>query len=121
MRCLPGSGALEGDDCPHCVRMSMRSLRSWRALFEEGALTSAPRGSGPTLAEAERHLELWRSQVDLTERLETGMSFSPSSPARSSAQTVGLEARSETVSSAPRESMALVSSSSEEEGSASVE
>ncbi len=49
------------------------------------------------------------------------MSFSPSSPARSSAQSVGLEASSETVSSTPRESTALVSTSSEEEGSASVE
>ncbi len=44
--------------CPRCVRMSMRSLRSRRALFEEGALTSAPRGSGPTLAEAERAPEI---------------------------------------------------------------
>ncbi len=99
----------------------MRSLRSRRALFEEGALTSAPRGSSPTLAEAERRLKSWGSQVDLTERLETGMSFSPSSTARSSAQSVGSEARSVTVSSTPRESTALVSSSSEEEGSASVE
>ncbi len=84
----------------------MQSLHSRRALFEEGALTSAPHGSSPTLAEAE---------------LETGMSFSPSSPARSSAQLVGSEARSVTVSSTLRESTALVSSSSEEEGSASVE
>ncbi len=59
--------------------------------------------------------------MDLTESLETGMSFSPSSPARSSAQSVGSEACSVTVSSTPRESTALVSSSSEEEGSASVE
>ncbi len=101
--------------------MSMRSLRSRRALFEEGALKSAPRGSSPTLAEAERRLKSWGSQVDLTERLETGMSFSPSSTARSSAQSVGSEARSVIVSTTPRESTALVSSSSEEEGSASVE
>ncbi len=59
--------------------------------------------------------------MDLTERLETGMSFSPSFPARSSAQSVGSEARSVTVSSDPRASTALVSSSSEEEGSESVE
>ncbi len=43
-------------------------------LFEEGALTSAPRGSGPTLAEAERCLKSWGSQVDLTEIFETGIS-----------------------------------------------
>ncbi len=113
--------ALEGADCSHCVRMSMRSLHSRRVLFEVGALTSAPCGSGPTLAEAEQRLKSWGSQVDLTERLETGMSLSPSSPARSSAQSVGSEARSETVSSAPRESTALALSSSEGEGSVSVE
>ncbi len=43
--------------CPHCLRMSMRTLRSRRVLFEEGALSSAPRGSSPTLAEAERRLK----------------------------------------------------------------
>ncbi len=90
--------ALEGADCSHCVHMSMRSLHSRRALFEVGALTSAPCGSGPTLAEAEQRLKSWGSQVDLTERLERGMSLSPSSPARFSAQSVGLETRSETVS-----------------------
>ncbi len=110
--------ALEEADCPHCVRISMRSLRFRRALFEESALTSAPRC--PTLAEAERRLKSWGSQVDLTEKLEMGMSFSPSSPARSSAQSVGSEACSGTVSSAPRESTALMSSSSEEEGSTSI-
>ncbi len=29
--------ALEGADCPHCLRVSMLTLRSWRALFEEGS------------------------------------------------------------------------------------
>ncbi len=28
--------ALEGADCPHCVRLMMQTLRSRRALFEEG-------------------------------------------------------------------------------------
>ncbi len=92
--------ALEGADCPHCLRLSMLTLRSWRALFEEGALSSAPRGSGPALAEAERRLKSWVSQMDLTERWKTGRSFSPSSPARSIAQSLGSEARSEMVSSA---------------------
>ncbi len=103
------------------MSMSMRSLCSRRVLFEEGALTSAPCGSGLTLAEAEQRLKSLGSQVDLTKRLETSMSFSPSSPARSNAQSVGLEASSETVSSTPRESTALVSTSFEEEGSASIE
>ncbi len=105
--------ALEGADCPHCLCMSMRKLRSQRALFEEGALSSAPRGSGPTLDEAERRLKSWGSQMDLTERLEMGRSFSPSSPGISIAQSLGSEARSETVSSALRESTALMLSSSE--------
>ncbi len=56
--------------CPHCLRMSMRTLRFRRVLFEEGALSSAPRGSSPTLAEAERRLKSWGSQMDLTERIE---------------------------------------------------
>ncbi len=75
--------AIEGADCPHCVCMSMQSLHSRRALFEEGALTSAPRGSVPTLVEAERRLKSWGSQMDLTESLETGTPFSPSTRARS--------------------------------------
>ncbi len=91
--CLGAEHARSALEGAHCVRMSTRSLRSRRALFEEGALTSVPRGSGPTFAKAERRLKSRGSQVDLTERLETGMSFSPSSPARSRAQSVGLEAR----------------------------
>ncbi len=30
---------LEGADCPHCVRLSIRMIHSRRALFEEGALS----------------------------------------------------------------------------------
>ncbi len=41
---------LEGADCPHCVRLSMWTLRSRRALFE--ALASVPHGLGPAFAEA---------------------------------------------------------------------
>ncbi len=46
--------------------------------------------------------------------METGTSFSSSSPARSSAHFLGTKARSEMVSSTPREGSALVLSSSEE-------
>ncbi len=59
--------------------------------------------------------------MDLKEWLEMGSSFSPSSPARSSAHSLGTEAHSETVSSAPREGSAFAWASSEEEGSASVD
>ncbi len=103
-----------------CVRLSMRTLRSRRALFEEGALTSVPRGSGPASAEAEWRLKSWGSQMDLAERLES-FSFSPSSPARSSTHSLGTEARSLMVSSAPREGTAVALSSSEEEGGAIVD
>ncbi len=55
--------ALKGAHCPHCVRLMMRMLRSQRALFEEGALSSVPRSSDPTSAKAEpcqccRHIKL---------------------------------------------------------------
>ncbi len=113
--------ALEGADCPHCVRLSMRTLRSRRALFEEGALSSVPRGLGPASAEAERRLKSWGSQADLAERMEMGTSFYSSSPARYSAHSLGTEARSETVFSAPREGSAFVLSSSEEGDDASTD
>ncbi len=58
--------------------------------------------------------------MDLPERLDMGTSFSPSSPARSSAYSLGTVACSEMVSSDPREGTAIVLSSSEEESSASV-
>ncbi len=106
---------LEGAGCPHCVCLLMWTLHSQRALFEEGALTSVPRGSGPASADAERSLKSWGSQVDLAERMETGTSFSSSSPARSSAHSLGTEARSETVSSVEARSETV--SSAPKEGS----
>ncbi len=126
MHCLSGSGARaqsahEGSDCPHCVRLSMRTLRSMRALFDEGALVSVPHGSGPASAEVERRLKSWGSQIDLAERLETGSSFFISSPARSSTHSLETEADSETVSSAPRECSGLALFSSEDEGGVSAD
>ncbi|KAL0161017.1 hypothetical protein M9458_044742, partial [Cirrhinus mrigala] len=42
------ASALERADCPHCDLLPMRTLRSRKALFEEGAFTSVPRRrSGP--------------------------------------------------------------------------
>ncbi|KAI2649963.1 50S ribosomal protein L1 [Labeo rohita] len=38
--------ALEGADCPHCELLPLRTLRSRKALFEEGAFTSVPQGAG---------------------------------------------------------------------------
>ncbi|KAL0147294.1 hypothetical protein M9458_057396 [Cirrhinus mrigala] len=36
------ASALEGADYPHCERLPLRTLRSRKALFEEGAFTSVP-------------------------------------------------------------------------------
>ncbi|KAI2653704.1 Transposon Ty3-G Gag-Pol polyprotein [Labeo rohita] len=66
------ASALERADCPHCDLLPMRTLRSRKALFEEGAFTSAPRGSGPASAEAERALHSWGSQLDLLEDPQPG-------------------------------------------------
>ncbi len=70
--------ALEGAGCPHCERLPLRTLRSQRVLFEEGAFTSVPRGAGPASAEAERRLHSWGSQFDLAEGMDTGRSLSSS-------------------------------------------
>ncbi len=65
-----------------------------RTLFKEGVFASAPHGAGPASAEAERWLHSWGSQLDLAEGMETGRPLSLSSPARSTARSLGSEARS---------------------------
>ncbi len=77
--------ALEGADCPHCEWLPLRTLRSPKALFEEGDFTSVPRGAGPAFAEAEQRLRSWESQMDQVEGMKTGESLSFSFPIRSSA------------------------------------
>ncbi len=95
-------------------------LHSRRALFEGRAFTSVPHGAGPISAEAERQLHSWGSQLDLAEGMETGGSLSSSSPARSTARSLGSEARS-AVSSPRGAGSALLLSSSEEVDVESVE
>ncbi len=80
------------------------------------AFTSVPHGAGPASAEAERQLHSWGSQLDLAEGMETGESLSSSSPARSTAHSLGSEARS-----AQGAGSALLLSSSEEVDAESVE
>ncbi len=75
---------------------------------------SAPRSAGPASAEAERQLHLWGSQLDLAEGMETGGSLSLSSPARSTARSLGSEACSG-VSSPQRAGSAFHLSPSKEE------
>ncbi len=106
--------ALEGAGCPDCERLPLHTLRSRRTLFEEGVFASAPHGAGPASAEAERQLHSWGSQLDLAEGMETGGSLSLSSPARSTARSLGSEARS-AVSSPQRAGSAFHLSPSEEE------
>ncbi|XP_067278254.1 uncharacterized protein [Pseudorasbora parva] len=112
--------ALEGAACEHCERLPLRTLRSRRALFEEGASARVPRGSGPAAAEAERRLQSWGSRLDVAEGLETGAALSLPSPAPSSGSSRGMEARM-VVSSPPRESPVLHLSSSEEVDVESIE
>ncbi|KAI2645597.1 enzymatic polyprotein [Labeo rohita] len=54
---------------------SLRTFRSWRALFEEGAVVS-PRSSVPAFAEAERLLRPWGSQHGSGERVRDGSALS---------------------------------------------
>ncbi len=93
--------ALEGAGCLHFERFPLRTLRSRRALFEEGVFASTPQHS-------------WGSHLDLAEGMETGGSLSLSSPVRSIAHSLGSEARS-AVSSPQRAGSALHLSPSEEE------
>ncbi len=65
-------------------------------------------------------LHSWGSQLDLVEGMETGESLSSSSPARSTAGSLGSEARS-AVSSPQGEGSVLLLSSSEEVDVESVE
>ncbi|KAL0159594.1 hypothetical protein M9458_043319, partial [Cirrhinus mrigala] len=107
------AAALEGADCPHCVQMSLHTLRSRKALFQLGAFSSVPRGSGPASAEAGRRLHSWGSQLDLAEGMETGIPLSPASPARSPARPLGAEARA--ADSSPRGTGSTLPISSSEE------
>ncbi len=77
--------ALEGADCPHCERLPLRMLRSWKALFEEGAFASIPRGSLVGFAVG--------SGGGNGDELHS-LSLSPSSPARACVRSLGSEALS---------------------------
>ncbi|XP_048037449.1 uncharacterized protein LOC125262674 [Megalobrama amblycephala] len=107
--------ALEGAVCVHCEKLTLRVLRSRRALFhdKEGAPVGVPRGSGPAVAEAQRRLHSWGSQMELAEGVETGPALSRPLPASPSAFSQAAEARA-AVSSPQREAPALHLSSSEE-------
>ncbi len=88
-------------------------LRSCLAFFCEGAQARVPQGFGPAAAEAQRRLQSWGSQRDLSAEVETGTALSLPSPDRSSASSQGWKARA-AVSSTPIEAQTLQLSDSEE-------
>ncbi len=62
---------LEGIECINCERFSLKKLRSRLSLYSsELGKSSAPRGSGPAVAEAARRLRSWGSQMELADRFE---------------------------------------------------
>ncbi len=89
-------------------------LRSSLAFFHsEGAQARVPQVSGPAVAEAQRRLQSWGSQIDLSAELEMGTALSLPSPDRFSASSQGGEARA-AVSSALIEAQTLQLSDPEE-------
>ncbi len=88
-------------------------LQSCWAFFSEGAQARVSQGSGPTAAEAQRRLQSWGSQRDLSAEVETVTALSLLSPDKFSASSQGWEARA-AVSSTPIEAQTLQLSDSEE-------
>ncbi len=65
---------LEGMECVHCEPFSLGNLRSRLSLFSrELGRSSAPRGSGPAVAEAVRRPRSRRSQMELADESERGI------------------------------------------------
>ncbi|KAL0173153.1 hypothetical protein M9458_033464, partial [Cirrhinus mrigala] len=122
--CLGAEHAMsthQGADCPHCELLPLRTLRSRKALFEEGDFTTVPQGAGPASTEAERVLHSWGSQMDLLEGMETGDPLSPSLTGRSAARSEGSEARTAATSSQGTGSSLHLTSSEEGDLESTVE
>ncbi len=109
----PAQSVLESAGCEHSDMLPLRMLRSRLVFFREDAQARAPQGSGPAAAEAQRRLQSWGSQMDLSAEEEMGAALSLPSPDRFSASYQGWEART-AVSSTPIEARALQLSDSEE-------
>ncbi len=72
---------LEGADCEHCDVLPLRTLRSRLAFFhKEDAEAHVPRGSGSAAAEAQRKLQSWGLQIDLSAGLGMSTALSLPSP-----------------------------------------
>lgn len=77
-----------------CDRLTLRTLHSCLALFDESGQVCAPSRSGPAAAEAARQLHLCGSQMELMEEFEMASDLSQLSTASSSNQTRDTEAHS---------------------------
>ncbi len=65
---------LEGMGCVHCELFSLGKFRYHMSLFSrELGQSSAPRGSGPAVADAARRLRSRRSQMELADESERGI------------------------------------------------
>ncbi len=84
-----------------CTAMSRRAF-----FHNEDAQARVPRGSGAAVVEAQRGLQSWGSQMDLSAELETDTVLYLPSPDRFSASSQGWEARA-AVSSASIEAQTL--------------
>ncbi len=93
--------------------MTLQMLRSHLGFFREDAQARVTQGSGPAVANAQRSLQSWGSQRDLSAEVETGTAFSLPSPNRFSVSSQGWKARS-LVSSTPIEAQTRQQSDSEE-------
>ncbi len=71
---------LESAGCEHCDVLPLRTLLVFPGAF------------GPAVAEAQRRLQSWGSQINLSAELETGTALSMPSPDRFSASSQGGEA-----------------------------
>ncbi|XP_016085022.1 serine/threonine-protein kinase WNK2-like [Sinocyclocheilus grahami] len=69
---------LKGSRLLNPMVQQLRNNRSNSSSMKEGQ-SSAPRGSGPSVAEARRKISLWGLQMDLADELKKGLSLSHSS------------------------------------------
>ncbi len=96
--------------CEHCDVLPLLTLRSRLAFFyNEGAHARVPQGSVPAVAKAQRRLQSWGSQIDLSAELETGTALSLPSPDRFSASSQGGEARAQTLQLSDSEELDVIS------------
>ncbi len=111
--CLFGRGAYTVSARGHCDVRPLRTLRSRLTFFHnEGTQACVPQGSGPAVAEAQRRLQSWGLQMDLSAGLETATALSLPSPDGFSASSQGWEACA-AVSSTPIEAQTLLLSDSD--------